>query len=208
MKESVWRAYKKLALLGKDNKIRIVDLGLVHSSAADCPITFIINRLQQDGDIEKGISPNYLVRNWPPAFVEWSTKSVRDAFFASPLFPKLLNGDEIKDTIARGASSGILAYVGKKNGDYEPFVYAQGLDRADVEISNDMYIITKETAEAYRKSKEAPKGEKAPEDIPTKKPEEGEKGPEEVREKPGTDLPAAKGTTRITWSGMSRPKNG
>ena len=162
LKESVWRAYKKLAFLGKDNKIRIIDLGLVHSSSADSPITFTINRLQQDGDIEKGISPNYLVRNWPPAFKEWSTKSVREAFFASPLFPRLLNGDEIKDTIARGVSSGILAYVGKKNGDYEPFAYSQGFDRTDVEISDDMYIITKATAEAYKTLKETPPELKPP----------------------------------------------
>lgn len=54
------------------------------STAADSLATLILNRLRQDGDLEEGISPNYLVRNWPPAFKEWSIKSVRDAFFASP----------------------------------------------------------------------------------------------------------------------------
>jgi hypothetical protein len=33
--------------------------------------------------------------------------------FASPLFPRLLNGDLIRDTIARGVSNSVLAYVGK-----------------------------------------------------------------------------------------------
>ncbi len=206
LKESVWRAYKKLVLLGKDNIIRIVDLGLVHSSAADSPITFIVNRLIQDGDIEKGISPNYLVRNWPPAFTEWSTKSVRDAFYASPLFPKLLNGDEIKDTIARGVNSGIIAYIGKKNGDYEPFVHAQGLDRTDVEISNDMYIITKETAEAYKRSKEIPKDKKTQDYASIKKPDEAEKVPEKVQEEPTDDFPKKKGITRIEWTGDVPPQ--
>ncbi len=37
---------------------------------------------------------------WPPAVPEWSTKGVRDAFFASPQFPRLLFPDEIKETIA------------------------------------------------------------------------------------------------------------
>ena len=32
-------------LLGKDNKMRLVDLGLVHSSAADSMVTLILNRL-------------------------------------------------------------------------------------------------------------------------------------------------------------------
>src|SRR5271157_6038025 len=35
LKESVWRTYKNLMLLGKDNAMRSIDLGLVHSSAAD-----------------------------------------------------------------------------------------------------------------------------------------------------------------------------
>jgi hypothetical protein len=37
-------------LLGKNNALRQVDLGLVHSSAADNLITLILNRLRQDGD--------------------------------------------------------------------------------------------------------------------------------------------------------------
>src|SRR5262249_45168145 len=102
LKEAVWRTYKNILLLGKDNTIRVVDLGLVHSSAAETMVTLILNRLRQDGDVEDGVSPNFLIRNWSPAFTEWSTKAVRDAFFASPQFPRLLNGELVKDTIARG----------------------------------------------------------------------------------------------------------
>ncbi|MBO8129694.1 MAG: DUF499 domain-containing protein [Peptococcaceae bacterium] len=146
--ESVWRSYKNIALLGKDNTIRQVDLGLVHSSAADTMVTFILNRLKQDGDVEEGISPNFLVRNWPPAFKEWSTKSVRDAFFASPQFPRLLNAECIKDTIARGVSNKIIAYVGKSSGEgYEPFYFGTSLSANEIEISEDMYIITRKEAE-------------------------------------------------------------
>ena len=154
LKESVWRTYKNLMLLGKDNKMRLVDLGLVHSSAAESMVTLIMNRLRQDGDVEAGVSPNFLVRNWPPAFTEWPTKSVRDAFFASPQFPRLLNGEVVRDTIAKGVSEGILAYVGKAaTGDYDPFIYGQSLTTNDMELSADVYLITKETAEAYKKSK-------------------------------------------------------
>jgi hypothetical protein len=35
MKEAVWRSYHYLVLLNKNNELRPVDLGLVHSSAAD-----------------------------------------------------------------------------------------------------------------------------------------------------------------------------
>jgi len=159
LKESVWRTYKYLVLLGKDNTLRTIDLGLVHSSAADTLVQFILNRLRQGGDVEDGISPTFLVRNWPPAFKEWSTKSVRDAFFAAPQFPRLLNAEAVKLAIARGVESGALAYVGKtKSGDYNPFPFATSLSSGDVEISDDVFIITKEAAEAYRKAKEIPTG--------------------------------------------------
>jgi hypothetical protein len=152
LKESVWRTYKNIVLLSKDNKLRVVDLGLVHSSAADNLVTFILNRLRQDGDLEDGVSPNFLLRNWPPAFTEWSTKLVRDSFFASPQFPRLLNADAVKETIARGVASGHLGYVGKRGSRYEPFNYAGDISSTDIEISDDMFIISKDTALKYRSS--------------------------------------------------------
>jgi hypothetical protein len=135
-----------------------VDLGLVHSSSVTGGIaTLFINRLRQDGDLEESISPNFLVRNWP-GLTEWSTKSVRDAFFASPKFPRLLKADVVKDTIARGVSTGHIAYVGKAaNGEYQPFIYGVHLDTAEVEISEDVFIITREVAETYKQSKETPR---------------------------------------------------
>lgn len=149
LKEAVWRTYKNVALLGKDNKVRTVDLGLVHSSQAPSMVKLIVDRLRQDGDIETGISPNFLVRNWPPAFTEWSTKSVRDAFFASPQFPRLLNGDAVKDTIARGVSGGMLAYVGKSGDSYNPFVFETSTSADEVEISEDMFIVTADEAKKH-----------------------------------------------------------
>jgi hypothetical protein len=100
--------------------------------------------------LEHGISPSFLVRNWPRAFKEWSTKSVRDAFFASPQFPRLANPDALKETISRGVGNGQLAYVGKtSSNDYKPFCFSRALMTADVEFSEEMSIITKETADAY-----------------------------------------------------------
>ncbi|MGH9351229.1 MAG: ATP-binding protein, partial [Terriglobia bacterium] len=157
LKESVWRTYKNLVVLGRDNQLRIIDLGLVNSSQAESLVSFILARLRQDGEVEPNPSPNFLVRNWPPAFKEWSTKAVRDAFFASPQFPRLLDPEAVRGTIARGVEAGLLAYVGKTGGsDYEPFIYGHGLGAEEVEISDDLYVITKETAESYKKLKEKP----------------------------------------------------
>jgi len=147
LKECVWRSYKNIILLGKNNTLRVVDLGLVHSSAAPNMTGLIINRLKQDGDIEDAIGANFLVRNWPPAFIEWSTKSVRDAFFASPQFPRLLHPENLKDTIARGVMNKNIGYVGKTpDGRYEPFYFDESLSVSDIEISEDMFIVTAETA--------------------------------------------------------------
>lgn len=151
LKESIWRGYKHLLLLATNNTLKSVDLGLVHSSAADSPISNILNRLSTDGDVEtKGVSPNFLVRNWPPAFKEWATKSLRDAFYSSPTYPRVPNAEFIKGTIARGVESGMLAYVGKTAaGKYLPFAFNESINPYDIEFSDDMFVITAETAAAY-----------------------------------------------------------
>jgi hypothetical protein len=67
------------------------------------------------------------------AFVEWSTKSVRDAFFASPQFPRLTNPDAIRDTIVRGVEEERIAYVGRDGPDnYEPFYFGERIDPQEV----------------------------------------------------------------------------
>jgi hypothetical protein len=158
IKETVWRTYKNVMLLAKDGGWNIVDLGLIHSSAAPSISQLIIERLVLAGDVEdKAVSPNFLVRNWPPAFKEWNTKSVRDTFFASPQFPRLLYSESIKDSIARGVENGMLGYVGKKaDGSYEPFHWKSSLLTQDVEISDDVFLIPRDIAEAYKAGRGTP----------------------------------------------------
>jgi hypothetical protein len=155
LKESSWRAYNKILLLGRDNTMRTIELGLVHSSAADSMSRFIINYLRQTDEIAKVIAPRTLVKNWPPAFTEWNTRGVRDMFYASPQFPRLLNQDAVKECIARGVSEGHLAYVSKDpKGGYSPFYYKKAMESSQVEISEDMFIITAEEAEKHIKPPE------------------------------------------------------
>jgi hypothetical protein len=150
LKEAVWRAYKNVFLLSEDNSLRKIDLGLVHSSAANSLVELILSRLKQEDIVVEGVSPNFLSRYWPPALPEWSTRSVRDAFYASPKFPRLLKPDAIKDTISRGLDAGTIAYVGKGiDGEYEPFVYKKSLDSTDIEIADDVFLIVRERAEEY-----------------------------------------------------------
>jgi hypothetical protein len=88
---------------------------------------------------------------------------VRDAFYASPKFPRLLKADAVKDTISRGLDAGTIAYVGKaKDGGYEPFVYKRSLAAADVEIADDVYLIDRERADEYLARKALPPAPLAP----------------------------------------------
>lgn len=148
--ESVWRSYKNVVYLEKNNQLAVMDLGLVTSSAAETLTKHLLSVLRQKDIITKEVPSRFLVRNWPPAFKEWSTKSVRDVFFASPQFPRLLYPDTIKETIARGVSEGLIAYAAKSpKGGYDPFSYKTSLSSFDVEISDDMFILTAAEAEKH-----------------------------------------------------------
>ena len=84
--EAIFRTYRHVFLLGKDNKLRPIDLGQITSSSADSIVELILRELQRCEEITDGISPAKLIKYWPPALVEWSTKGVRDARRDSELF--------------------------------------------------------------------------------------------------------------------------
>ncbi len=150
LRESVWRSYNKVMLLDPTNQLKTIDLGLITSSSAQNLTTLILSRLRQSDEIVKAVSPRFLLKNWPPAKTEWSIRDVRDAFFASPIFPRLLSSDTVSAAVARGVADGRFAYVGKTgDGDYEPFIYKTVLNEMEVEISRDMFIITAEEAERH-----------------------------------------------------------
>ena len=149
--EAVWRSYRNVYLLEENNDLRRIDLGIVNSSQAESLSGLILQQLHQVDLLEPtAVSPNHLVKNWPPALPEWSTRQVRDVFFASPRFSRLLRPDSVRLTISRGVEAGILAYVGRTaDGRYDPFVYKKAIREDLVEISDDVFVIRKEDAEAY-----------------------------------------------------------
>ena len=198
VKEAVWRTYNHVVFLGKDGQLKDVSLGLVHSSAAESLVQLIVNRLRQDDEITEGISPNTLIKNWPPAFQEWSTKAVKDSLYASPVFPRLMNPEAIKDTIAKAVEAGMLGYVGKTaDGKYEPFHFGNSLMMMQIEISDDMFIIKKEIAAEYKKNLEEPGETTEPPKLPS-----GGDGttPPEPPEKP-EDEPVEDKISKISWEG-------
>lgn len=144
--ENIWKAYKNLVFLNRNNQLQTKDLGLIHSSQARTILELFLSRLESDGEVVSEISPMFFSRNWPPAFTAWSTKNVRDAFYQTPLFPRLINPDSLKATISKGVTEGLIAYAGKHGEKYEPFFFEKSLFTGDVEISDDMYILKADEA--------------------------------------------------------------
>jgi predicted amidohydrolase/ribosomal protein S18 acetylase RimI-like enzyme len=133
---------------------------------------------------------------------EWATKAVRDAFFATPKFPRILNVEAVKQAIQNGVANGFFAYVGKSaKGDYSPFVFGKPMMTADVELSEEMFLIKKEAAEEYLKGKSRPP---EPEKEGPKEDEKkgGEKKPDDATPKKPEELTA----TGLTWTGEIPPQ--
>lgn len=212
LREAVWKAYKNVFLLAEDNSLRRIDLGIVHSSMSSIGLVdVILSRLKQEDLLVEGVSPSFLARYWPPALPEWSTKSVRDAFYASPKFPRLLKADAVKDTISRGLDAGALAYVGKaQSGGYEPFVFKSSLPASEIEVADDVFIIQKAKAEEYLASKAVPV---APIPVPPpvlgqppKTPSGGPVAPTVPVQPPGPEPTVPSQVAGFRWSGEVSPQ--
>lgn len=146
--EAIFRAYRHVYLLGKDNKLRHIDLGQITSSSAGSLVELILRELDRIDEIASGVGPSKLIKYWPPAMLEWSTQAVRDAFYSSPQLPRLVNGDIVKRTICDGVTQGVFGYASKDaSGRLKLEKLKQSLIDADVEISEDMFILKAEDAQ-------------------------------------------------------------
>lgn len=142
LREAVWRSYRYLYLLGKDNTIREIDLGQITSSMAGSHSELILNRLIKDDEVTDAVGANRLLKYWPPAFTEWSTKALRDAFFSSPLLPRLIRGEVVRRSIAAGVSQGLLGYAHRDaSGRLVLVRFNEDLSEHEVEIAEDCFIL-------------------------------------------------------------------
>lgn len=147
LKESIWRAYRHVLLLDKTNNVKDNDLGQINSSMANSLPDLIVNTLQNADEITDKVAASRLVRYWPPALVEWSTKAVRDAFFASPALPRLIDPNSIKQTIADGVSSKLIGYARRDGPRVVLERFGEALSEHDVEIDDDIVILKAEDAQ-------------------------------------------------------------
>lgn len=149
--EAIFRSYRHVYLLGKDNKLRAIDLGQITSSSAGSIVELILRELERSDEITTGMSPTKLIRYWPPALVEWSTQAVRDAFYSSPQLSRLLNPEAVKRTIADGVSQHLLGYgVRDAGGRVRLDKFKASLSESEVEIAEDVVILRAADAQRLR----------------------------------------------------------
>jgi hypothetical protein len=140
--EAVFRAYRRVFLLGKDGQLHDIDLGQITSSAAGSIVELILRELEKNDEITAGVSASRLIKLWPGSLIEWPTKGVRDAFYSSPQLPRLLNPDAIKRSIADGVTKGELGYATKDAGGRLNLAkFKESMSEGEVEISDDMFIL-------------------------------------------------------------------
>ncbi|MDG6249838.1 DUF499 domain-containing protein [Methanocalculus sp.] len=148
IKERVWETYNMVGLYTENDEIDLIDLGRVNSSASESISRLITSRLSQLEKLTDTVGSGFLVRNWSRVSPEWSTRQIRDAFFALPHFPRVMNPEVIKKTLQRGISEGAFGYAGHGvNGVYDPFYYNEPISTLQIEFSDDMFLITKDAAE-------------------------------------------------------------
>lgn len=147
LKESIWRAYRHLYILDKTNALKAIDLGQVTSSMDNSIVEMFVNRLVKDDELVEGVGANRLLKYWPASDTKWSTKAVREAFYSSPVLPRLLRAESIKRTIADGVTQNLIGYArddGRGGLVLERF--RASLAEADVEIADDVFILKAEEA--------------------------------------------------------------
>jgi len=109
--EAIFGAYRHLYLLGKDNALRHLDLGSITSTSAGSFVEIYLQRLGCHGGLDEivdSIPARKLLAGWPDGQSQWSTKAVRDAFYSSPLLPRVVNHEVIQRAIADGLRQGVL----------------------------------------------------------------------------------------------------
>lgn len=140
--EAVFRAYRHVCLLGKDNAMRSIDLGQITSSSAGSIVELILRELEKCEEITDGVSTTRLVKSWPGGLTEWSTKGARDVFFSSPQLPRLLNPEAIKRTISNGVTEGQLGYAARDSaGRLKLVKFKTSLTESEIEFSDEMFIL-------------------------------------------------------------------
>jgi hypothetical protein len=146
-----WRAFRHIFILSKNGELREIDLGLVHSSSASNIVELVVNRLTEEGEITSAIGPGRLLNYWPASIdMAWSTKAVRDAFYASPQLPRVAQPQAILRAIQEAVIAGHLAYAGRApDGSFRPVYLEESIPPLELDFSEDWVLLKPEAARQH-----------------------------------------------------------
>jgi hypothetical protein len=149
IREAVWQTYNAVVFLDPKGDPAILDLGLLHSSSADSLAGYIELRLRQQDLLVDTVSPDFLVRHWPPGLPRWPMRTLRGDFFASPLLPRLTSADLLRTTVARGVSSGAFG-LGRlaAHDSVTSLRFAEAIGPSDVDFSEEAVLVQRAEAAA------------------------------------------------------------
>ena len=163
-RNAVWASYSYAILLQRQkheqNTLKVIDLGVGHSSASESFCRRVLTALRSEGLLENGVGGGYLERNWPEVFRQsgaWPLDGLRKSFMDGSL-TRLVNPDhvlrpKIRELVTRGEFG--LGAVAKEDGQYEILWYKQDVDPDDIVFEPAMFLLKRDTAAALRKKAEA-----------------------------------------------------
>ena len=155
--EAVWQTYTRLLFLGPDGGLEELHLGQLHSSSAESLTGYIEQRLRQQDLLVSSINPGFLTRHWPSALPRWPLRSLRDAFYSSPLFPRLADLGALRSTVARGVAEGAFGYAQLgDDGSVSSLRFDEPVDEVDIEFSDATALVTKAEAAAIKTAPDVP----------------------------------------------------
>ena len=183
-RDEVWGGYRFVALADRkaESGLKIIDLGAGHSSASETLCGRVIGALKTEALLNESVGAGYLDRHWPPAFKDtgaWPLKSLRQSFLDGSLTrltdPDAVLRRKIVEFVESG-SFGLASGTGDGGG-YERLWFAEPVGAEEVAFEASVFLLTREKAEALRKTPEEdrPRAEPSPEPDPeaTPKPEAG-----------------------------------
>jgi hypothetical protein len=167
-KDEVWGGYRFVVLYdpsprpsptgrgseGEGDGLKTIDLGAGHSSSGETLCGRVIAALKSQALLNESVGAGYIDRNWPPALKEsgaWPLTSLRQSFLNGSL-TRLIDPDAVlRKKIVEFVSNGDfgLASGQKPDGTYTR-VWYKGLAPEEVSFEPDVFLLTKEKANALK----------------------------------------------------------
>ncbi|MGD0947216.1 MAG: DUF499 domain-containing protein [Candidatus Binatia bacterium] len=211
-KDDVWGDYRFVVLAdaGEPDRLRTIDLGAGHASAAETLCGRVIAALKSNSLLNESVGAGYLERKWPPALKDsgaWPLASLRQSFLNGAL-TRLIDPDTIlRAKILEFTSRGDLGLASgqQPDGTYERVWFNEPPPPEEVAFESGVFLLTKGRAQALkagRASAEQPVSTK-PTSLETQREIQPEPAPVEPI---GRETPAAQQTTTLRLVGSIPPE--